>query len=273
MSKSGDVKETLSGAEVHDGWEKGYRNAENEKFFTLAFEYIATVFGKPKEGSLLLDAGCGSCSHSVRLAKYGFNVTAIDYSEYIIDVASQRVNERGLGDRIKVQREDLLGLSFNDETFDYILCWGVLMHIPDVENAVSELSRVLKKGGKLVISEVNMFALEIVATEFLRPFLNKGHIRSFKVKEGIEVWAKTESGDLLSRRMNIQWLINRLKEDGIIVVERKSGQFAESYTRVSNSFIKRSIHRFNNFWFKHLGFPALACGNILVFEKSKDEQC
>lgn len=271
MSKSNLVKETISNPEIHKGWEKSYRTEENEKFFELAFNDIAKNLNAP-EGSLLLDAGCGSCRHSPRLAKHGFNIIAADYSDYIVSQAKETVSDKGLEKQIHVQREDLLKLSFEGEKFDYILCWGVLMHIPDIETAIAELSRVLKPGGTIVLSEVNMHSLEVFATERLRPLLGKKHIASVKTDAGIEIWAQTDHGRLLSRRLNIRWLENTFLKHKIHLVKRSPGQFTEAYTRVQNSIGHRLIHKFNNFWFKFIGLAGPACGNILYFKKQDEDK-
>ena len=41
-----------------------------------------------------------------------------------------------------------------------MLCWGVLMHIPDADRAIGELTRVAKPGGVLVVEEINQHAPE-----------------------------------------------------------------------------------------------------------------
>ncbi len=267
MPKINPVEETLTKSDIHKEWENNYRNPENEHFMKLAFDYVGNKLGIPNDSSLLLDAGCGSCRHSVRFAQKGFHVMAVDYSEYIIKKAKEVVNAQGLTGNINVQQENLLGLSFEDEKFDYVVVWGVLMHIPDVEKAISELSRVLKKGGKLVISEVNMSSLEIRMTEGIRPFLKNEKIKSKKTHAGIEVWAKTDAGDLLSRKMDIQWLMKEFNKRGLDVLERKSEQFTKSYTRFSNKTLKWLIHLLNIFWFQYINLPSLACGNIIIFDK------
>lgn len=267
--KSNIVKDTLSKEKTHQLWIDNYRNKVNEKFFILAFNYIAKIIGPPKEKSLFLDIGCGSASHSIRLAKLGFDVIAVDYSKYVLEVAKDKIQSQDMENKISTKQDDLLGLSFEDESFENILCWGVLMHIPDINTAISELSRVLKKGGKIIISEINMSSFESLSIRMIRPLLNKPHIKSIKTIEGLEVWNKTKSEELLSRKVNVSWLINRFKQEGVILVERKSGQFTEAYTRFSNKFVNNSIHKFNNFWFKHINLPSIANGNIIILEKSK----
>ena len=46
--------------------------------------------------------------------------------------------------------KDIMDIHFQDEFFDISLCLGVLQHTPDTSKSIRELTRVLKKGGKLV---------------------------------------------------------------------------------------------------------------------------
>ncbi|MBA3242576.1 MAG: class I SAM-dependent methyltransferase, partial [Acidobacteria bacterium] len=158
-SKSKLVENLLAKPEKHRQWESDYRTEENERFYERAFDYLAGVLSPPA-GATFLDVGCGKCAHSVRLARRGFRVRAVDFSESALGMAREYVRAEGLDDKIEVGRENILEFSFPDESFDYVLCWGVLMHIPDVERAVSELARVVKPGGFLVVSEGNMSSLE-----------------------------------------------------------------------------------------------------------------
>jgi SAM-dependent methyltransferase len=161
----------------------------------------------------------------------------------------------------------LLNFSYEDESFDYILCWGVLMHIPDLETAISELSRILKRGGVLIISELNMQSWEVRLTQLLRPLFGKAAITTRNTPAGIEAWAETGQGPLMTRRANISWLVKELSERGLSLRERRAGQFTEAYMRVGRSLPTRLIHGFNNWYFEHIGLPGPACGNILLLEK------
>lgn len=51
-----------------------------------------------------------------------------------------------------MRKEDITNISFSDESFDYIICNHVLEHIPNEQKALSELRRVLKAGGELIIT-------------------------------------------------------------------------------------------------------------------------
>src|SRR5680860_824013 len=144
-SRGETVKGSLSGPEIDDVWESNYRSEANERFYEFAFDRIVEL-GAPTPGSRFLDVGCGPGFHAMRLARRGFDVRAIDFSEAVLEDASRNVERAELGDRITLQREDLLDINFEDAQFKNVLCWGVLMHIPDVAGAVSELCRATAPG-------------------------------------------------------------------------------------------------------------------------------
>ena len=262
------VKDSLQKKDIHDGWERAYRTPESERFYNLAFDYLVRYLDAPND-SLILDAGCGNCSHSIHLAKRGFKVQGIDYSEAILESAKCNIDDRGFEKCIKVQPEDILSLSFGNETFNYIFCWGVLMHIPDVEKAIAELARVLKPGGIVIIEEGNMNSLQSLVLRVFR-FLTGRKREEFKRKpSGIERWKSTSSGPLFVRQANIGWLIKTFEKEGLFVRKRIAAEFTELYRKVPIYFIERLIHFFNRVWFRYLNISYPACENILIFQKIK----
>ncbi len=263
---SGNVEKTLQKPDVHQRWISSYKTAENKGFYEEAFDYISRVINAPKNATIL-DAGCGSGDYSVRLVKRGFFVLAIDISENVLEIAEQKYKTAGLTDKIKLQRENILSLSFPDRTFDYILCWGVLMHIPDVEKAISELDRVLKQGGLLVISEGNMFSIQSIFQGIIKLFTRREKATVVKNAAGLEYWKLTPNGELMTRNANIGWLKERFVSKGYTIKKHVSGQFTEMYTKVSSPLLRKCIHGFNLFWFKYVKIPYLAYGNILILQK------
>lgn len=262
---SRSVEETLSKRDVHDKWESDFRTAQNARFYDAALEYIGDQLD-PAQRPKLLDAGCGIGDYALRLARRGFSVTGIDFSPSVLENARAYLAERPDGDRVALQRDSLLDLSFEDAEFDAILCWGVLMHIPDVEAATSELARVLRPGGRAAISETNMRSIEAVTLRLLRRLTGRG-VSVRRTDAGMEHWAEGSAGDLMTRESDIDWLVRRFDHLGLDLRSRCAGQFSESYVRTDNPIGLKLIHWLNWHWFHLIGWAPPAVGNILIFEK------
>lgn len=266
--KSDDVEQFLAKPIIHERWENAYRTAENEAFFDEAFDEIVSVVDAPPVATFV-DAGCGSCAHSIRLAKRGFLVRAVDCSESVLAVAHRNLTANSMNGQITIQSGNLLALPFEDDAVDYLLCWGVLMHVPDVEKAVSELGRVLRPGGMCVVSESNMRSFQAMALRGVRWLLRRQKAIVKKTKAGVEHWVNTPEGTLVTRETDIEWLIEACRESGLVMKQRIAGQFTEAYTRASCSFAEKLIHRFNRLYFRHVQVPQFAFGNILFLQKER----
>ncbi len=70
---------------------------------------------------------------------------------FLAPLAGLRYSEYGSRDR-DVPSEDLSSLSYEDETFDYVLTSDTLEHVPDFDDAMLEIRRVLKPGGKHIFT-------------------------------------------------------------------------------------------------------------------------
>lgn len=93
----------------------------------------------------ILDAGCGTGADSLMLSKYG-SVVSLDLSPEALHYCKQR----GLSHLIQ---GDINALPFKDEQFDLVLASDVIYHqwVNDSQ-ALTELHRVLKKGGTLILN-------------------------------------------------------------------------------------------------------------------------
>jgi ubiquinone/menaquinone biosynthesis C-methylase UbiE len=77
------------------------------------------------------------------------HITGIELSPAMLEVAKKRAAE--LERDVDLQLGDAHKLPFADESFDSVLCTFSLCNIPDVDLAVSEMKRVLKPGGRLIL--------------------------------------------------------------------------------------------------------------------------
>ena len=265
--RSEDVKDTLQKLDVHQQWNELYLKPEDERFYEVATDKIVRVLNAT-DGSLILDAGCGNCQHTVRLAKRGFRCFSVDFSEEVIKKAESYVQEQALQEQVTLKCEDITNLSFENDSFEYIFCWGVLMHIPDLDKAVAELGRVLKPSGKIIISEVNKNSLQAILTYIIRKIIPSKY-QITMTPRGMEYWIETSTGPLLARKSDVGYLKNILRQNNITVKQRWPGRFTELYIWLPHSILRKPIHAWNEFWFRFIRLPQLAFGNILYGEKQE----
>ena len=254
--------------QIHDAWEKNYRSPGNERFFEQAYDDFVRRIDQPP-GSRALDIGCGICANSIRLARRGYVVSAADYSEAIIAQARENVSRHQLSDRITIGREDILNLSFPNDHFDLVLCWGVLMHIPEAERAISQLIRVAKPGGFIVLEEVNQSAPEARMMRLVWSTLKKG-ITVTKTPRGYEQTSRFEGETLFWRHVNIAWLVTQFARRSCSLVRRDSSMLSEMYIYAPGALPKEAIHGLNRLWARHVNLPRLALHNIFIFRKNSD---
>ena len=104
---------------------------------------------KKFSGKKVLDVGCGNGYVLERFARENAEVYGIDITPMSIKLCHQRFDFKELkGDFIVANAEEI---PFPDNYFDCITSMGVLHHVPNTEKAVSEIYRVLKPGGKLIV--------------------------------------------------------------------------------------------------------------------------
>lgn len=108
---------------------------------------------KLPRGTTVLDVGCGIGGSSRILAKeYEFEVTGVTISPKQVQRATELTSQ---GVTAKFQVDDALALSFPDNSFDVVWSIEAGPHMPDKAKYGSEMMRVLKPGGILVVADWN----------------------------------------------------------------------------------------------------------------------
>jgi 2-polyprenyl-3-methyl-5-hydroxy-6-metoxy-1,4-benzoquinol methylase len=272
--ESDTVRQTLAQPEVHRHWIDQYYGAESPLYEAMFDRIIARLAPRPQ--ATFLDAGCGDGIHSIRLARRGYSVVGVDFAGYVLDEARKRATKSGLDRRVRFEHGSLLNLPFADDSFEYVLCWGVLMHIPEVETAISELARVVKPNGIVIVNENNMWSMESVLVRIARRFLGRSLVRRLQGKEparlritaaGAEFWRQTDAGPLICREARIPWLISRFETEGLVVRARMPGEFIEREAELPSGRLKNWVRRLNVAWFKRVRLARPASVNLLLLEK------
>ncbi|GAB4230224.1 MAG: methyltransferase domain-containing protein [Stanieria sp.] len=143
----------------------------------------------------VLDVGCGIGGSSRILAKdYGFDVTGITISPKQVQRA-QELTPQGVN--AKFQVDDALALSFPDNSFDVVWSIEAGPHMPDKAKYASEMMRVLKPGGILVVADWNQRDDRVLPLNFweklvMRQLLDQWSHPAFSSIEGFsELIAET----------------------------------------------------------------------------------
>ena len=103
------------------------------------------------QGKHLLEVGCGMGYDSLEFLKRGVRVTAIDLTENAVRMSAKHFELEGVKPEA-VQVGNALELPFADGTFDAVWANGVLHATSNTQRAIDEVRRVLKPGGRAVIS-------------------------------------------------------------------------------------------------------------------------
>ncbi len=100
----------------------------------------------------VLDVGCGDGAYALAAAEAGGRVAGVDASATAVEAAQRRAGAAGLAAAFLVG--DASQLPFVAERFDVVLAVTVLCFVPDAEEAVAEMARVLRPGGLLVLADL-----------------------------------------------------------------------------------------------------------------------
>jgi SAM-dependent methyltransferase len=133
----------------YDDFARAYA-AENERnLFNAYYERPEMIrLAGDVSGRRVLDAGCGSGPLAAALRARGADVTGFDVSAAMVDLARDR-----LGEDADLHVADLgEPLPFADAEFDDVVASLVLHYLEDWSGPLAELRRVLKPGGRLILS-------------------------------------------------------------------------------------------------------------------------
>jgi len=128
-------------------------------------------------GMLILDVWCGTAFHLLEFAEFGTNDIGCDFSKGMLQQATKAVGRRRA--QIELVLSDSRSLPFRGEAFDIVFSSAVLHHIPNKRFqhiATSEMVRVLRKGGGILVSVANASNLVYWLVRRLSRSLYRGRV-------------------------------------------------------------------------------------------------
>jgi ubiquinone/menaquinone biosynthesis C-methylase UbiE len=160
-----------------------FQELETYRFNKLHYLPQVVDFAAYKNQSLL-EIGCGVGIDLTQFAKAGAIVTGVDLSETAVRLAQQNFKQRGLTADFHVMNGE--ALQFDDNVFDVIYAHGVLQYTADPQQMVSELTRVLRPGGRAILMVYNTYSWLFVLSKLMKVELEHEDaplIRTFSIKE------------------------------------------------------------------------------------------
>lgn len=100
------------------------------------------------ENRRVLEIGVGLGTDHLQFARAGAHLTGIDLTQHCVDLTQQRFAQQGFHSDLRVM--DAENLKFDDNAFDVVYSFGVLHHTPGMEQAISEVRRVLAPSGRFI---------------------------------------------------------------------------------------------------------------------------
>ena len=253
--------------ETVKSWDDDYYHPIALKYYDrIVPDMLRWIGAQP--GATVLDAGCGPGVHSIRAARFGCRVDAIDISTTMIEEARQRIAAEGYADRVTLQQADLTALQLPDSSYDHVFSWGVVIHIPPPGTyaAFENLARVVRKGGRLALYLVNGSAIDNKIEHVARAITGKRFERqSFDIGRG--AFYDMHGERLWVWRFDHAGLTRHLEKLGLKLVRRVVGEFSELQRRAPKVLRPPMLH-FNNLAYSLKLPPQLGITNLWIFEKA-----
>jgi demethylmenaquinone methyltransferase / 2-methoxy-6-polyprenyl-1,4-benzoquinol methylase len=108
-----------------------------------------TALAAIKPGDCALDLCCGTGDIALALARQGADVTGLDFSDKMLEVAAHRL-AKSRGARLKLVQGDAQSLPFPDNSFDAVTVGYGLRNLSNLETGLREMVRVARPGARIV---------------------------------------------------------------------------------------------------------------------------
>jgi demethylmenaquinone methyltransferase/2-methoxy-6-polyprenyl-1,4-benzoquinol methylase len=223
MRKKGNAMQPESKEQrVHQVFETIYENYDTMNSVISFQRHIAWRRDTMKRmdvqpGSFSLDVCCGTADWTLAMAeKVGPNGKAygLDFSENMLKIGQTKVEQSGFSN-VTLIHGNAMDLPFEDDSFDYVTIGFGLRNVPDLDQVLREMNRVVKPGGKVVCLETSQPTIPVFKQlyfgyfRYVMPLLGKVFAKSYQEYSWLQESAKDFPGrDELAERFRKAGLVD-----------------------------------------------------------------
>ena len=139
-------------------------------------------------GDTAIDLCCGTCSWTIPLAQASGDgrIIGLDFSRHMLDFGQSKLNQLGLDQQVTLVQGNAMDLPCDDDSFDFATIGFGLRNVPDIEQVLREMMRVVKPGGKIVCLELSKPTVQPFKAvyygyfRYVLPFLGKLFAKSYE---------------------------------------------------------------------------------------------
>lgn len=135
-------------SEGYKVWAKTYDSTPN-LLFEVEGPLVKKILKELTPG-IALDAACGTGRYSELLYSLGYKVTGMDISVDMLEEARKNRNKK-----INFIEGDMTAIPLHDKSVDFAISALAFTHLSNIDKALSELKRVVRPGGNIIISDIN----------------------------------------------------------------------------------------------------------------------
>jgi SAM-dependent methyltransferase len=174
----------------YDGW---YQNPKSRFAADLQDQLLLKLL-EPVRGERVLDIGCGTGRHLLMFLEMGLDITGLDASPHMLEIAEKR-----LGHRAELHKGFAEDLPFEDNSFDIATLVTTLEFVDDVQKTLEEACRVAKD--RILLGVLNRYAIKGIERR-LRGLFSESIYDEAKF---FSVWELTKGVRQITGKVPLRW--------------------------------------------------------------------
>lgn len=169
----------------YDFFSSDYDRDRTRRYFNFVNDMETEIVLNYCIDKKVLEIGCGTGLILKKIQKFVRHGIGIDLSGEMLKIAYSK--------GLEVIQGDVVSLPFGDETFDVTYSFKVLSHVPYIRRAISEISRITKEGGVLILEFYNPFSFKFLINKVFYPHVYQRFYNYWDLKKMIPPDVRLES--------------------------------------------------------------------------------